>query len=726
MASRTTYLPGQLPMFLPASDWQPPAELPDLSAETEVGLDTETRDDGLGAGRGPGWHAKLGFVAGISVSWRDRAIYVPTRHPDSECFQKDTVAAWLKSLFSQTTTKFVFFNAGYDLGWLGADFGTSPPANVIDSGAAAALVDENRRDYTMEATCAWRGIEGTDEGLLREAAAAYGYQGGEVKKNLWRLPAKFVGPYAEQDAARPRQLLASLMPEIESQGMTSAFQLECNLIPLVLEMRRRGIRVDMERAARTAELFDRKRDEVLSQLAHQTGEQVGMSNVRSVGWLERQFDRYGLAFPRTAPSDAHENGLGSFEATWMRGHEHWLPQLVSAARKYEDLANKFMRNYIISYAHRGRLHPTVNQFRTEGGGTRSHRVSYSDPPLQQMPSRDDETAPLVRSCFLPEEGAVWGALDYSQQEYRFMVHFSELLGLRKAREAGDMYRSNPKTDFHQLVVEMTGLPRRRAKDTNFAKAYGAGIPKFAAMTGMTEDEAAATMDQYDRELPFVREAAEKFQSLAARRGYIKLVDGARSHFDSWEPGWRDNRAEADYIRSHPAGRGVTPCGYDEALARTRDQEHPWYRKNLRRADVRKAFNRGVQGSSARQTKKAMLECYRAGIPPLIQMHDEQGFSLVNEEDGKRAAEIMRSVVKLTVPMLVDTEYGVSWGRAAKTKPKGDTPGYGATWAEAVGELRRLTVAHSIRLPKWGYPQVRPDRLNAQFTGPGPWLFPENR
>jgi len=573
------------------------------------------------------------------------------------------------------------------MGWLGADFGTSPPANVVDSGAAAALVDENRRDYTMEATCAWRGIEGKDEGLLREAAAAYGHQGGEVKKNLWRLPAKFVGPYAEQDAVRPRQLLASLMPEIESQGMTSAFQLECDLIPLVLEMRRRGIRVDMERAARTAELFDRKRDEVLAELSRKCGGTIDMKAVRSVTWLETEFGAQGLTFPRTAPSDAHENGLGSFEATWMRSHEHWLPQLVSAARKYEDLANKFMRNYIMSYAHRGRLHATVNQFRTEGGGTRSHRVSYSDPPLQQMPSRDDETAPLVRGCFCPEEGELWGAEDYSQQEYRFMVHFSELLGLRGAREAADLYRAEPKTDFHQLVVDWTRLPRRRAKDCNFAKTYGAGVPKFAAMTGMSEDEARATMELYDEKLPFISDAAERFQHLAARRGYIRLVDGARSHFDSWEPTWRDNRAEADYLRGHAGGgRGVAPCSYDEAVLRTRDPDHPWHGDRLRRADVRKAFNRGVQGSSARQTKMAMRECWRAGLVPLLQMHDELGFSLTREADGRRVSEIMRSVVKLTVPMLVDAEYGVTWGRASKVKAKDGTVTYGATWAEAWAEL----------------------------------------
>jgi DNA polymerase I-like protein with 3'-5' exonuclease and polymerase domains len=118
----------------------------------------------------------------------------------------------------------------------------------------------------------------------------------------------------------------------------------------------------------------------------------------------------------------------------------------------------------------------------------------------------------------------------------------------------------------------------------------------------------------------------------------------------------------------------------------RDPEHPWFEARLRRADVRKAFNRGVQGSSARQTKMAMRSMWKEGFVPLVQMHDELGLNLTREGDGQRAAEIMRTVVKLTVPMLVDAEYGISWGRAAKTKQRGSTPGYGATWAEAVGEL----------------------------------------
>jgi DNA polymerase I-like protein with 3'-5' exonuclease and polymerase domains len=676
------YLEGQQPIFLPESNWIQP-ELPDLSSESECGIDVETRDDALAAGKGPGWHAGLGYVAGISVSWREHAIYINLQHPDSDSYPKQQVADWLKKLFSQTETRFVFFNASYDIGWLQADFGVAPPAQCVDSAAAAAMVDENLRSYSMEAICGWRGIEGKDENLLREAAAAYGYAGKNVKPNLWRLPARFVAPYAEEDARRPRQLLASLMPEIEAQGMTSAFQLECDLIPLIVEMRRRGLALDVDHAIRTAALFDQKRDEALAEIARQAGGQWTMTDVRSNQRLERTFNEAGIVFPRTAPSEAHENGLGSFQGDWMKGHEHWLPRRVAAARKYDDLANKFIRGYILGFAHRGRIHPTVNQFRAEGGGTRSHRVSYSDPPLQQMPSRDDETAPLVRSAFRPDEGCLWGALDYSQQEYRFMVHFAELLKLEKASEAADRYRTDPATDFHNLVVDMTGLPRRRAKDCNFAKSYGAGIAKFAEMTGMTEDEAARTMERYDQEMPFIGRANQEFQKLAARRGYIRLVDGARAHFDDWEPGYREFKAENAWVKRQ-AGRtmlSVMPCRYEEALRRTQDADHPWYGKVLRRADVRKAFNRGVQGSSARQTKMAMRECWRAGIMPRLQMHDELGFSLTSEADGQRAAQIMRDVVKLNVPMLVDAEYGVSWGRAAKDKKAG----YGATWAEAWAE-----------------------------------------
>ena len=227
----------------------------------------------------------------------------------------------------------------------------------------------------------------------------------------------------------------------------------------------------------------------------------------------------------------------------MRASQHPLPRAIAEAKQCHEAATKFVEGYLIRSLYNGRIHANINQYKTEDGGTRSHRFSYSDPPLQQMPSRPDpvETwkiteiiAQQLRMSFEPEEGELWFAPDYSQQEYRLIVHYAFLLECTKAEEAVAKYNKDPNTDFHNLVVDMTGLTRRRAKDVNFAKAYGAGVSKFALMTGMSLEEAAQVMGQYDGEMPFVKELNEQMDRLAHATGaeFDRLfLEGMIRHHD---------------------------------------------------------------------------------------------------------------------------------------------------------------------------------------------------
>jgi DNA polymerase-1 len=343
--------------------------------------------------------------------------------------------------------------------------------------------------------------------------------------------------------------------------------------------------------------------------------------------------------------------------------DHWLPRLCVRAKGYHEAAEKFVQNYIIDFSHRGRLHASVNQFKSEDGyGTKTYRFSYSNPPLQQMPSRDEVAAEEIRGTFEAEPGEWWGKNDYSQQEYRLIVHYAVLEGLDRAQEAAQQYIDDPKTDFHSMVAEMTGLERKPAKDTNFAKSYGAGIPKFAAMINKPQAEAEAIMRQYDEKLPFNSQLYQRCQKLAESRGYMVLLDGARIHYETWEPTWL-SRDERSVGWAPGSGIKMNPCSQEEARQRVGDASHPWHRKRLRRADCRKAMNALIQGGAARQTKLAMRECHRAGLVPLLQMHDELNFSFKREKDAKTVVAIMRDVVKLKVPMMVDAGYGPSWGTA---------------------------------------------------------------
>jgi DNA polymerase I-like protein with 3'-5' exonuclease and polymerase domains len=642
--------------------WQVPSDLPDLRHCPALALDTETRDGGLELGMGPGWAYGNGYIAGVSVAARREpgqiwGEYFPIRHPETDCLDRERVRRWLLDHMATDQPK-VFFNGPYDLGWLQSDLDIPPPPVVHDTMCQVYMLDENRGRgrYNLDAVARDYVGAGKSEDNLRAVAAQYGFRKGEVKANLWRIPARYVAEYAIDDAIRTLELHERLLPQIRNQGVEPAYQLEMDLVPMVLEMRRRGIRVDLDQADVTQRQLYSARDDMLRRLTDVVGWQrtVTMGDVLSNAWLAQVHDDAGIAYPHT---NHPTNPKPSFESDWMRDHDHELPRLVAQIKRTHETAKKFLGNFIQDFAHRGRIHPNINQYMSDDGGTRSYRFSYSAPALQQMPSRDADMKQAVRGVFLPEPGELWFAPDYSQQEYRLIVHFAYLTNQLRAEEAVAKYREDDEADFHQMVSDMTGLERKPAKDTNFAKAFGAGIPKFALMTNKTLEEARAIMSQYDDEMPFVRGLGEYCQRVADQRGWVKLLDGARSRFDLWEPRDWDLRGDGE-------GKFGRPLAIKAAHSRLRAMGKPHER--LSRAFTHKAMNRLIQGSAARQTKLAMRACWREGHIPLLQMHDELDFSMGDPVVGQRIGQIMREVVQLEVPMRVDEEYGTCWGDASMT------------------------------------------------------------
>jgi DNA polymerase I-like protein with 3'-5' exonuclease and polymerase domains len=606
---------NQMPLFLPDSSWTRRHELPDLSGVNVVALDCETKDLWIQAGKGPGWPARAGSIVGLSVAWGGQACYIPINHPDSENFDRVLVGEWLKAIFRSDTT-IVFHNAPYDLGWIIAEFMLAPPIHIEDTMVEAFMLDENRSSYSLDAIAKELGFGGKDERILREAAAAYGwFKSADVKGNLWQLPARHVGGYAEADAAETLSVHGIFAPDIQAQNLSKAYQLELDLIPMCLEMRRRGIRVDLARAERARDAFLVKRNQCLSELSGLLGSPVDVESIRSPKKMETLFVSQRLAFPRT------ETGQGSFKNDWMRKQEHWLPKYAADIGQLTEAADKFMQGYLLDYQHNGRIHATINQFKDEyGKGTRTYRFSYSDPPLQQavgskaahMSEIGAWLAQEFRGCFLPEEGEEWISADFSQQEIRLAIHFAARLKLPKANDAVQQFKDDPNTDFHQYVADLTGLNRREAKDVGFAKIYGAGIEKFCKMTNLIEEKARTIIAKYDNRLPFMKGLSRICMQRIEERGYIILLDGARC------------RLPKEY--SH------------------------------------KAFNSLIQGSAARQTKMAMRTLFQSGIVPLLQVHDEICAS-GNEEVSKIIVNSMENAVELLLPMRADSGMGPTWGES---------------------------------------------------------------
>jgi DNA polymerase I-like protein with 3'-5' exonuclease and polymerase domains len=643
--------------------WRRLDSLPDLRHVSLLAVDSEEDDRRLQAGLGSGWPTGEGCVVGLSVAYYAegaiRAHYFPIRHPDSNNFDSCRVFEWIADLIA-SGVRFVTQNGLYDWGWLhaDADIGMPPSEQLEEIGAAAALIDENRASYSLDALCAWRGIPGKDETLLRATIeTTFGVRCG-VRKNkpqayIARLPACVVGPYAEQDAVATLMLFDSLAPDLDKQGLRPAYRLEVDIMAIALEMRRRGIRVDLACAERNRDILLGKRDRALAALGDQLGRPVDMDDLNQTSWLAETCDRLRIKYPRTKTGQpSFSSNTGGDGTGWMKRVDHWFLRGVIEADKYNKAARDFLERHILGHAVKGRLHAEIWPHRSETNGTKSFRFSYSNPPLQQMPSHDEEIAALTRSPFLPEDGEFWASCDQSQQEFRILTHYAASLGLDGAREAAARYHNDPNTDFHALVAEITGLDRLVAKSVNFAKAYGAGISKFANTIGKPEDEARLIYARYDRELPFVPLLAKHCQGLAERQGWLELYDKARRHFEQWE---------AAFV---PWTAAAGPCGLEEARARRRDPSHPWYGQKLRRAGAYAAMNALVQGTAARQTKLWMRACWREGLVPLLQMHDGLEFSLPSPAPVERIAQLGCEVVSLKVPMKVDVAFGRNWADAA--------------------------------------------------------------
>jgi DNA polymerase I-like protein with 3'-5' exonuclease and polymerase domains len=490
---------------------------------------------------------------------------------------------------------------------------------------------------------------------------AYGGNPKNPAADLWRVPARYAGPYATQDTVATLGLWRQYEGALRAQDVWSAYRTEIELIPMVVAMRRRGIRVNTTKAMQSAKHFREESKRLIAMVGDRiaVGRALTIDDFRSPAMLAKLFQAENLNFPRT-----EKTNQPSFKNEWMDVHPHWLPQAVTKIRTYEDSASKFFETFLLRFAHRGRIHAEVHQFKSDEGGTRSHRFSYSDPPLQQAPSPDKSVNTGIglafRDCFEPEPGQGWGAFDFSSQEPRITVHFAAACKCSGVDHVVQEYRNNPRTDYHKVVAEMIGKPRPIAKIFNLAMTYGKGIRSIAEELNCSVAEAEALSKDYHSRLPYIKELENLCKRRAGERGYIRLIDGARMRYPFWEGPYM----EADErLAAQMAGHKLTSCSLEEAQARQSNPDHPWHGRRLRRADTRTALNNLVQGSAARQTKKAMLEMWRQGILPMIQMHDEVGVGVSSQKEVDTISSIMIETTPLVIPVVVDAEIGPTWGKA---------------------------------------------------------------
>ena len=418
--------------------------------------------------------------------------------------------------------------------------------------------------------------------------------------------------------------------------------LELALLPCLIDMTWKGVRVNTDRVERTrVELIEREKV-VLEQIKTMTGMNVEIWAAQS---LSKAFDKVSISYPKT------EKGQPSFTKNFLAEHTEKLPRLVVEARNLNKTHGTFI-NTIMRHTHRdGRIHSHINQIRSDDGGTVSGRISMSNPNLQQIPARDPELGPMIRSLFLPEEGEKWAAIDFSQQEPRILVHYAQTYGksrnnhLPSVAEFVDGYKTNPKMDFHTLVAKMANIGRKQAKTINLGMMYGMGVNKLSEQMDISVEDAKVLIKQYHNKVPFVKMLMNGVTTRLNEKtssGSIRSILGRKCRFDLWEP---------TTFAMHKA------VPYLDAVKEHGDTTR------LRRAYTYKALNRLIQASAADMTKQAMVNIYETGKIPLIQIHDEIALSVKDMKEAKKYSTIMENAVPLVIPSKCDVEVGASWGEA---------------------------------------------------------------
>jgi DNA polymerase I-like protein with 3'-5' exonuclease and polymerase domains len=615
-------------MFEAQKEWICPENFPDLKGYKYIAIDLETKDPDLKS-RGSGAIMGHGNIVGIAIAVDGWSSYYPIAHEGGGNLDKNKVLNWIKEVCAADNVK-IFHNAMYDVCWLRAA-GIQINGLIVDTMVMTSLIDENRLTYTLNSVSFKYLNDVKDEKALTEAAQSWGI---DPKSEIYKLPAMYVGNYAEKDAQLTLELFKVLSREIQKQNLKEIFDLETQLFPCLIDMKFKGVRVDVEKAKLLKQKLTLQEQELLLKVKQETGIEPQIWAARSIATV---FDKLGLHYERTEKSLAP-----SFTKNFLQEHRHPIVQMIAKAREINKAHTTFI-DTILKFTYNGRIHADINPIRSDQGGTVTGRFSYANPNLQQIPARNKDLGPMIRSLFLPEIDHKWGCFDYSQQEPRLVVHYAAatepICFDESVTKIVNEFKNNS-VDFHKIVADMAGISRDQAKTINLGLFYGMGKAKLQAELGLnTKEEAEVLFNQYHKNVPFVKELMNKTSSHAQTHGSIGTLLGRRCRFDKWEP----------------ATFGMhTPMTFEEACA-------TYTKDRIRRAMTYKALNKLIQGSAADMTKKAMLDLYNEGIIPHIQIHDELDISVKDDNHAKKIIKIMENAVTLAIPNKVDYESGETWG-----------------------------------------------------------------
>jgi DNA polymerase-1 len=430
-------------------------------------------------------------------------------------------------------------------------------------------------------------------------------------------------PYAAEDADITLRLYEKLAPMVEQQEQTELFdEIEMPLLPILIDMEKSGIRIDADFLGSLSAEMVIKLNRLEGQIHTLAGTPFNIGSPKQLG--EVLFERLGL--PRgkktktgwstdveVLTSLAEENEIAALILDYR--------SLIKLKGTYTDALPKQI------HSQTGRIHSSFNQAITATG-----RLSSSDPNLQNIPIRTEEGR-RIREGFIPADGCVLLAADYSQVELRVLAHMADVPALKESFANGEDIHRRTASEVLGLFPEMvTDEQRRQAKAINFGVIYGMSAFGLAKQLDISRREAQTFIDTYFKRYPGIRVFMDKCITEARENLYVTTLLGRRC-------------AIPEINSKNGAVRG-----YAE----------------------RNAINYPVQGSAADIIKVAMIHIFKRLATEklqsrmLLQVHDELVFEVPLAEQEmmiKLVREEMEHAVSITVPLLVEIGCGANWREA---------------------------------------------------------------
>lgn len=633
---------GPVPPW-PRTGWKPPTEFPNIRHAKWISFDTETWDPEL-IDAGPGWARGKGHIVGISMSVKGGKWYFPMRHTVEKELNLDPVnvtkfASWA---LGGPSVK-IGANLTYDMGWCREE-GIEVNGPVYDPQFAEACLNETSK-VNLDAL-GWKYLRRRKESDLLKAWCQDYYKSNDKdwRKDIWRSPVSLVGPYAEEDAVLPYEVLMEQWPLLHKHDVFRVFDMECRLIRLFIEMRFKGIQVNVGFAEELYHKFDTRQRE----LQKEADDICGMHfNVNSGDDLAKVFDKFGIPYKKTA------EGNPSFTSKFLKAQTHPIAQKVNYIRQLGKLQSTFIKSYLIDSHVNGKVYCSFNQMSGTDGGARTGRLACSDPNLQNIPVRTDE-GKMIRQAFIMDHGhEKLRDYDYSQIEYRMLAHFATGPGSDDVR---NRYIADPTLDYHKMIgamiLEKAGVELERSyiKNINFGIVYGMQLKSLCEFLNVTREKGISLLDTFHSVVTFAKPTMDGIADDTGATGIVRTILGRTSHFDLWEP-----RKRTDWtIDAMPYDAARTEWGTD-----------------IVRAYLYRALNYKLQGSAADVMKMSMLQCYESGIydvigVPRLTVHDELLWSDPGgtpQEAWDEMKRICETSIPVSVPLLFEAGEGLNWGEA---------------------------------------------------------------